>query len=168
MKRSLLNSPAAGFEQPFEMLEACHERVLQRLDLLERLDGHLQQHGADAQAQGAATDLMRYFDLAAPHHHEDEERHVLPRLRAGGLAALADRLAAEHRRMHAGWLALRPALRAVQSGQALHLDDAWRAWAALYRGHIEAEEGVAFPAARGASSAADRQAMGQEMAQRRR
>lgn len=168
MSRALLNSPAVGFEQPFEMLQACHERVLQRLDLLQRLAEHLQQHGADHQAQGAAADLLRYFDHAAPHHHEDEERHVLPRLRATGHSALAERLAEDHGRMHAGWLALRPFLLAVQAGQASKLDEGWRDWAALYRRHIEAEETSAFPAAQAACSASESQAMGEEMAQRRR
>lgn len=168
MNGPLLNSPSVGFEQPFEMLQACHERVLQRLELLERLDAHLLSHGADAQAQGAASDLLRYFDLAAPHHHEDEERHVLPRLRAQGHVLLADRLAAEHREMHAGWLALRSALLSVQCGQTVALSGNWRDWAALYRRHIEAEEGDAFPIARAASGDLERNAMGQEMAARRR
>lgn len=38
---------------------------------------------------------------AGPAHHEDEERHVLPRLRATGAQALADRLAADHAEMTA-------------------------------------------------------------------
>lgn len=168
MSRSLLNSPAVGFEQPFEMLRACHERVLQRLDLLERLDAHLRQHGADAQAQSAASDLLRYFDLAAPHHHEDEERHVLPRLRAQGQAALADRLEGEHRLMHAGWQALRSTLQPVQNGEMSVLVEGWRDWAAMYRRHIEAEEGEAFPSCLAASSDAEQRAMGEEMAARRR
>ena len=61
------------FEQPYEMMEACHERVHRMLALLERLREHLPLHGADAQAQQAARDIMRYFDQAAPQHHTDEE-----------------------------------------------------------------------------------------------
>lgn len=37
------NTPAVGFEEPFAMLEACHERVQRTLDLLQRL---LQDHAA--------------------------------------------------------------------------------------------------------------------------
>jgi len=41
---SLLATPAVGFEQPFEMLAACHERVNRMLALLERLREHLPGH----------------------------------------------------------------------------------------------------------------------------
>ena len=79
---SLVASPAAGFEQPFEMLVACHERVHRMLALLGRLREHLHGHGPDTQAQQAARDVMRYFDQAAPLHHQDEELHVFPPLLA--------------------------------------------------------------------------------------
>ena len=82
--RTLFPGPGAGFEEPFEMLEACHQRVHRMLGLMQRLAAHLGETGADANAQQAARDVMRYFDLAAPAHHEDEERHVLPLLRRAG------------------------------------------------------------------------------------
>ena len=75
---------AAGFEQPFEMLSACHDRVRRSLALLGRLCEHVEVHGTDAQACQAAADVLRYFSLAAPAHHEDEERHVVPALYARG------------------------------------------------------------------------------------
>ena len=50
---TLFSSPAAGFDEPFAMLHACHERVERSLALLERLTAHLAQHGADAQARDA-------------------------------------------------------------------------------------------------------------------
>ena len=65
--KTLNSSPAVGFDQPFEMLEACHERVERSLGLLLRLAEHLVSHGADEQARDAARDVLRYFDLAAPH-----------------------------------------------------------------------------------------------------
>lgn len=97
----LYAGPAVGFEQPFEMLLACHERVQRSLDLLLRLQAHVARHGADDEARDAARDVLRYFDIAGPHHHQDEEQHVLPRLRAAGQAALAQRLAADHTEMTA-------------------------------------------------------------------
>ena len=87
-KDLLHSAPAVGFEQPFEMLEACHDRVRRSLDLLARLIVHVDRHGHDTQSRSAARDVLRYFDLAAPHHHEDEERHVFPRLLASGDDAL--------------------------------------------------------------------------------
>ncbi|MDO8419277.1 MAG: hemerythrin domain-containing protein [Rubrivivax sp.] len=164
--------PGAGFEEPFEMLEACHQRVLRMLDLTQRLAAHLREAGADASAQQAARDVMRYFDLAAPAHHEDEERHVLPRLRQGGRAALADRLHADHTQMSATWATVRADLQRVADGtwQLAELDAAvarWQAMAVHYRAHIEAEESAAYPAVRDATDAAARRDMGDEMARRR-
>lgn len=161
--------PAVGFDQPFDMLLACHERVQRSLDLLLRLQAHAARHGADTQARDAARDVLRYFDLAGPKHHEDEERHVLPRLRAAGREALAQRLADDHAEMTRQWAALRPALAGLAAGEATPLDaDACQAYAALYAEHMRAEEGEAFPlAARGLADDA-LAAMGSEMAARRR
>ena len=96
-------APAAGFEQPFDMLAACHERVERMLQLLERLAAHLPGHGCDRAAIDAAHDVMRYFDLAAPAHHLDEELHVLPALRRAGDDAFAAQLEQEHRELQRRW-----------------------------------------------------------------
>ncbi|RTL39514.1 MAG: hemerythrin domain-containing protein [Burkholderiales bacterium] len=160
--------PAVGFDQPFEMLLACHDRVRRSLDLLLRLQSHVAGRGADPEAREAARDVLRYFDLAGPKHHEDEERHVLPRLRACGQAALADRLAADHAEMGRQWTALRPALLAVAAGEGAGLDEhACRAYAALYAAHMAAEEAEAFPQAAADLTAEAEAAMGAEMAARR-
>jgi hemerythrin-like domain-containing protein len=165
---SLHAGPAAGYDNPFEMLTSCHERVERMLGLLERLGEHVGRHGADANARSAASDLLRYFDLAAPHHHEDEERHVFPRLVADGHAPLAERLRGEHRRMDQQWRAMRGPLLALAEGQApaaglLEID----AFTSLYRLHIAAEEAHAYPLARPKLDAGALQEMGSEMARRR-
>jgi hemerythrin-like domain-containing protein len=164
-------APAAGFDQPFEMLEACHERVQRMLKLLERLAEHLPVHGCDAQAADAARDVMRYFDTAAPAHHEDEERHVLPLLRAAGDEAFAAQIEQEHHELHRQWAALRRTLAEVAAGTWVSAGPAdfipWQQYAALYRAHAAAEEAIAFPAARAALDADAQRAMGREMAGRR-
>ena len=165
-------SPAAGFEQPFEMLRACHERVQRMCALLLRLQQHLTTHGVDSQARQAATDVLRYFDTAGPAHHEDEERHVLPWLRAQGHGDWADRLAQDHHLMGLQWAQIRPALLQVESGTwapdaATRASTAWPAYAALYAAHIEAEENQAYPAAEAALTSAACATMGLEMAARR-
>lgn len=146
-------SPGAGFEQPFEMLAACHERVERMLDLLVKLRRHLQAHGADEQARQAARDVMRYFDLAAPLHHQDEEIHVFPVLMARGdaaLSALVQRLLRDHRDMESAWTRVRAVLDAVAGGldalddrQVSALDD----FAALYARHLRDEDSTAYPGA---------------------
>ncbi|MCZ8253173.1 MAG: hemerythrin domain-containing protein [Hylemonella sp.] len=170
------NSPAAGFEQPYEMLAACHERVQRTLDLLDRLIAHVAQTGHDAQSRSAAADVLRYFDRAAPLHHQDEELHVFPTLLAGGdaaLQAMVHRLQAEHREMETLWAALRPTLlRWCEADGSDAPDATLRAHAArfaqLYAGHIPVEETLVFPGAQAGMAAAQQTAMGEEMQARRR
>jgi hemerythrin-like domain-containing protein len=172
--RSLRPAPAAGFEQPFEMLEACHQRVRRMLTLLARLRAHMSGHGADEQARQAARDVMRYFDLAAPQHHRDEELHVFPRLLAQGdpeLTKAVRRLQQDHLAMESRWVVAREVLSRIASGelQLLARDDdaALDEFAGLHAGHLAAEEEIAYPQARALMDAGDLEQAGQEMARRR-
>jgi hemerythrin-like domain-containing protein len=171
---SLRPAPAAGFEQPFEMLEACHQRVQRMLTLLARLRAHLRDHGADVQAQQAARDLMRYFDLAAPQHHRDEELHVFPRLLAQGdpgVTKVVGRLQQDHLAMESQWAAARLVLSRISTGELRQLagtdDAALDAFSGLYGEHLAAEEEIAYPRAKALMDAADLEQAGQEMARRR-
>jgi hemerythrin-like domain-containing protein len=168
----LTAAPAAGFEQPFAMLEACHERVHRMLALLARLREHLRMHGADDQARQAARDVMRYFDQAAPQHHRDEELHVFPPLLARGDAAtvaVVQRLQADHVRMESGWAAAREVLQGVVEGRAPvgAQEAALAGFAGLYDQHIVDEEKIVYPAAQAVLDAAEVQAIGEEMMRRR-
>lgn len=171
---SLISSPAAGFDQPFEMLSACHERMQRMLVLLQKLREHMAQHGGDEQARLAARDVGRYFDQAAPHHHRDEELHVFPPLIAQAdpsTLALVGRLQHDHLLMESRWVQARRVLAQVAEGnlQQLSLQDrvALEAFAGLYADHLLAEEQVAYPAAAALIEPAGVAAMGQEMARRR-
>ena len=171
---SLISGPAASFEQPFEMMCACHEKMQRTLALLERLRVHLGEHGADEQARQAASDVMRYFDKAAPQHHRDEELHVFPPLLAGNDPAtktVVDRLRQEHVQMEARWEAARAVLAAVADGELPLLGAAGHAaldaFSGLYADHIAAEEQIAYPAAAALLDSAAVTAMGREMAARR-
>lgn len=169
-----VDTPAVGFEQPYEMLGACHDRVRRSLDLLQRLFEHVARQGHDDSSRAAANDVLRYFDLAAPLHHEDEELHVFPRLLAAGdpaLAALVALLQDEHLRMALGWAALRGPL-ASWTGSAPAGVDELRgliaAFSALYTEHLVAEDERVFPAAAALTAPAEVAAMAAEMAARRR
>jgi hemerythrin-like domain-containing protein len=167
-----MHAAAAGFDEPFALLAGCHERVRRSLDLLQRVSDHVARLGADAQAQAAARDVLRYFDLAAPAHHEDEERHVLPLLQASGdvaLARAAERLRRDHDAIRAAWQVLRPLLLEL-ADEARCADGAALAFAAarfvqVHDGHLELEDELVFPAA--ARMHPDVAAMGREMAARR-
>jgi len=170
-------SPAAGFEAPFEMLTACHERVERTLSLLERLQRHVLEHGCDAQARQAIADVLRYFDMAAPLHHQDEELHVFPALLAGtdtDAADVARQLIAQHRQMERLWATMRVVLADLLacevsppescSGLQPELVDTF---CLAYRAHIRLEEDTAYPAARTLLAAGQLNIMGDDMRQRR-
>jgi len=171
------SAPAAGFEAPFEMLATCHDRVERMLALQAKLQRHLLDKGCDEPARQAARDVMRYFDIAAPLHHQDEELHVFPPLLAGpdtALRELVQRLTHDHRRMETAWLEARRTLLAIaespESGwlplapdQAEALDR----FAALYRQHLDDENNTAYPAAQASLSPAAVEAMSEDMMQRR-
>lgn len=169
------SAPAAGFDAPMEMLAACHERVRRSADRLLRIADRAASGRVDVTVRDAARDVLRYFDLAAPQHHEDEERHVFPCVLAGcGDAALRDaveRLQRQHVELHALWAALRGPLQALADGDGAAFDADARAtaarFAALYARHAELEETLVFPAAAARLSADALVAIGTEMAQRR-
>lgn len=165
---------AVGFDTPFEMLEACHERVQRSLDLLQRLIDYLHTHACDDSARQAARDVLRYFDIAAPLHHEDEELHVFPLLLERGtaeVAAIVRLLQGDHVRMETHWKAARGLLQALAQGEI----ECWSAqdeavlarFAQGYDAHIRSEEDVVYPAARALLAPDALQAMGQEMRLRR-
>ena len=168
--------PAVGFEQPFEMLEACHERVHRSLDLLRRIVVHIDSKGHDEQSHSALGDVLRYFDIAGPLHHQDEELHVFPALLAhpdGLVLAAVEQLRADHVRMHGLWIELREVLLgwqgdahagAITEPERRLLGD----FVSSYERHIPLEEAVAYPAARDEFNASDLARIGAEMAARRR
>ncbi len=170
-------TPAVGLEAPFEMLVACHERVQRSLDLMVRLQKHLIDQGQDADARQAARDVMRYFDMAAPLHHQDEELHVFPPLLAGpdaSVHALVKKLLQDHLQMESAWAQARPVLLLVADGPASGWTPltpgqtaALNRFAALYAQHIQDEEGVVYPAAQSTLSQAALQTMSADMMQRR-
>ncbi|WP_338019364.1 hemerythrin domain-containing protein [Paraburkholderia tagetis] len=149
---SLLIKPAPSFDEPVEMLRACHERIAVQCTTLEKLAAHLPSHGADTQAQQAARNIMRYFDLAAPHHHADEEQDLFPVLLGISqrqCSPVGERIASlldEHRSMEASWAQLRTVLADIAEGKTRPLEPVRVAdFAGAYRAHIALEESQIFP-----------------------
>lgn len=166
-------SPAVGFEVPLEMLSACHGRVEAQCAMLRRLVGHVAANGADLSARQAAAAVIRYFTLAAPHHHADEEADLFPALRAAGatgsLLHLMDDLTADHRQLEQYWAGLHAALEALAAGQlpGPSWDTEVERFTALYEAHIAREEADLLPAARQCLQAEALDAVGRAMRQRR-
>lgn len=75
---SLLPSRAPDFNQPLELLKACHEKIRFHLDLLIRLCEYLKNNPVDTDALETAKQIHRYFSSSAKLHHEDEDENLFP------------------------------------------------------------------------------------------
>jgi hemerythrin-like domain-containing protein len=165
-------SPGAGFDEPIEMWLACHERVRRFARLLGRLVHHVSQRGADDESREAATAIRRYFNEAAPRHHEDEEVDMFPLLRERGadptVLEVLYRVEADHVAMAGLWRQLDAVLARISAGEPAVPDEALVAqFAAMYDAHIDAEENILLPALRRVVAAAEWNAIGRAMAERR-
>lgn len=160
----------ADFDHPLDMLGECHERIEERCALLHRLAAHLAANGCDEQARQAAANVVRYFDTAGEHHHEDEEKDLFPRL-VGAVpeaGALVHTLKREHGEMRTAWQALRVPLAAIAAGGGAALDAAQvERFTTLYRAHIAREEAELLPLAARVLDADTLREIGAAMAQRR-
>lgn len=168
-------TPAAGFDQPIQMWLACHERILRMLALLVRLQEHIAGGGAQESSRVTATSILRYFDEAAPRHHEDEEIDLFPRMLArlkdgeleqisGAIGALQD----EHVLLSNAWQELRQGLIAIEAGTDHRLDDqATTQFVQSYRQHVEDENKILLPAFQRVFDQPELAAIGFAMASRR-
>ena len=167
--RPQLQPVAPSIDDPIELLQACHDKVRRFAGLTVRLRAHLADRGADDQAQEAAKSILRYFDVAAPLHHEDEDMDLFPALRALGqtdLNARIDELQAQHDSLGRLWQALRPWLMAVSAGQTHEIPAEADDFAMAYPAHAAREESEIYPAA-SQLSAATVQRISEAMVRRR-
>lgn len=137
-------------EHPLELLFACHDKVRHFTALAGRLALHVSHQGADAEAQQAAANILRYFDLALPKHHADEEEDVFPALRAlqdMRLTQALDSLLREHERLDAYWQVVQPWLTRIAQGEAPAASPlVLPRFVAEYQAHAEREERDVFSA----------------------
>ncbi|MCA1979764.1 MAG: hemerythrin domain-containing protein [Thiobacillus sp.] len=171
MTASLLGAAAPGFDAPLDVLAACHARIARQCDTLEKLLNHLPEHGADTQARQAARAVLAYFDTAAVHHHDDEERNLFPLLEAAGAPGacdLVETLTLEHEEQARLWRVLRGQLAAIAAGEAAVLDEALtHRFVASNRSHLEFENAHVLPLARATLDAVALRRLGRAMAARR-
>lgn len=160
-----------SFDDPLAVLRACHERMLEHCDLLERVIAHVADKGPDMEASSAAAKVYRYFSSAAKHHHEDEEQDLFPKMaqQSMKIADLVFGLRKEHERLDALWAALAPALRKVQDIEGNH-DFAQQAaeFCQLTRAHVQKENHDFLPLVGHIMSDKQLKEIGQEMEKRRR
>jgi hemerythrin-like domain-containing protein len=136
-------------DDPMALLRACHEKVVRFTQLAQRLQAHVAAQGADAQAREAATAVLRYFTLAAPLHHADEDDNLFVALRALGhadLNARIDALQQEHDTLGALWQPVQAWLAQIAQGQApTGSPPDVAGFATRYRAHAAQEEASVYP-----------------------
>ncbi len=159
----------------FHVLDVCHRQTLFTLNRLTDLVSTLTNGGADAQARGVAAEIVQFFSSTARQHHEDEERHVFPKLvlsKDPKIVQAVLRLSQDHNWLEEDWMEISPQLDAVACGLSWYDADILRegveVFAALSRDHIALEESLIYPQARVHLGVGERREMGREMAARRR
>jgi hemerythrin-like domain-containing protein len=170
-----IRQAVADFDHPLQMLTACHDRIRAQCETLRKLAVHLPVHGCDAQAQQAASNVMRYFDSAGRHHREDEEEDLFPLMIAAArgenaerLALLIDKLHREHRELEEAWLKLRETLELIAHGEHAPLDELEVGrFCGMYQVHVVGEEANMLPLAEKILTPEEIAVLGRGMRQRR-
>ncbi len=169
---NLFAEPAASFDDPVALLMACHDRVRHYAGLALKLAEYLPAHGADAQAREAASSILRYFDVAAPLHHQDEEEDLFPLLAERGDATLKQlagvTMFAEHVELAVLWQQVRACLLVIAAGESADLPlELASAFAQRYPAHALLEDEQIYPHAVRLLAPEELAELGRRMAARR-
>lgn len=161
--------PAPTWDEPIDMLYACHGKVKRFCGQLQMLPDYLAEHGFNQAARDAVNQILIYFNRAAPLHHEDEEADFFPTLLQYAPQARADvdELERQHVVLHENWAAMRAELEALLAGNESSLKRSTVArFVDGYAAHIDIEEPL-FDLGRQSIPQPQRQAIGKIMAARR-
>lgn len=169
---NLFAEPAASFDEPIALLSACHDRVRHYAGLALKLAQYLPEHGADQQAREAASSILRYFDVAAPLHHQDEEEDLFPLLAERGddmLKALVGiTMFEQHVELAALWQQVRACLLAIAAGESSDFPLALATeFSQRYPAHALIEDEQIYPFAAQLLSEEELAELGRHMAARR-
>lgn len=139
----------------FDALDACHQQVLETLDVLARMVEQLESKGVDAEVSALARQVHDFFAGTAHQHHVDEERLVFPPLLESGdevLAGHVRRLKQDHFWLEQDWRELDAQIDAIARGLSPNDPEALRLGveiiSALYLDHIDLEESLIYPQAK--------------------
>ncbi|WII92874.1 hemerythrin domain-containing protein [Kingella negevensis] len=166
---NLNNQTTATWDEPIDMLYACHGKVKCFCGQLKMLPEYLAENDVNTPAREAIKQICTYFNQAAPLHHEDEEQNFFPTLLQYAPQAQSDidELNRQHQILHDNWTTLRTQLEALLNGERNDLDlTVLQQFVHGYDVHTAIEEPL-FDLGRQAIPQAERQAIGKIMAARR-
>jgi hemerythrin-like domain-containing protein len=166
--------PGSTLDRPLEHLTACHRRIEQRLDTLERVADHLTDKRREAlEAMGAC---FRFFESNGILHTADEEESVFPRLQRGLCDAerkFLVELEDQHRQADRLYSELKTIAAQLEDGQTVsgELQHRFRTAAGqlaeLYRSHIATEDRTLIALGQRVLSLAELAEISREMKRRR-
>lgn len=170
LKLDSLSAAAPSFDAPLEMLHACHDKVRHFCQQLDALPAYIAANGNSPAVGNTIAGIVRYFEVAGPAHHQDEEDELFPLImaRQPEAAPKIEQLLGEHGYLHARWNAIRDDLNAYAVGTLGTLNAGEiHEFTRLYREHAAREEAWLFPTAGALISEQELHAAGQRMAARR-
>jgi len=174
-----IGAPTHNFTDPTGLLSDCHRRVEMFLGTLEAV-ANVIDRPATEESRGALESALRYFAQAAPKHTADEEESLFPRLRqiqdpeVEAVFSKLEQLEDEHRwaaplhaevdRLGAHYLSSG----SLYSREVSDFRKAVASLASMYKRHISVEDSLVFPLATRVLSGAEKMAIAEEMAGRRK
>lgn len=160
----------ASWEQPIDMLYACHNRVKSFCRQLSILPEYLAKNGVNQAVKNDVQQILTYFNLAAPLHHDDEEKDFFPALLKYAPQAQKniDELEQQHVVLHSNWDNLSEKLALLLKGEIEQIDsELIQQFIAGYDVHIALEEPL-FELGKQYIPQTELDAMGKIMAARRK
>lgn len=157
------------WDEPIDMLYACHGRVKQFCRQLQLLPDYIAQHGLNQAVKNDVRQILNYFNQAAPLHHDDEEKDFFPALiqKLPETQKAIDELEMQHEALHQNWYELREKLEALLAEKITNIDpELIQRFVAGYDLHISIEEPL-FELGREHLVADELASMGKIMAERR-
>ena len=114
----------ASWNEPIEMLYACHGKVKRFCRQLTILPDYLEKHGCNQVVKNDVQQILNYFNQSAPLHHNDEEKDFFPLLVKYVPEAQKDidELERQHVTLHDNWAKLSEQLESLLDGERNNVD----------------------------------------------
>lgn len=158
------------WDEPIDMLYACHGKVKNFCRQLQLLPDYLDKNGVNQAVKNDVQQILNYFNQSAPLHHDDEEKDFFPALikQRPEAQTEVDLLEAQHIELHRNWDELSTQLVALLHGEIQQIDrELIKRFVAGYDQHIAIEEPL-FELGRAHLSQEELNSIGKIMADRRR
>lgn len=114
----------ASWNEPIEMLYACHGKVKRFCRQLTILPDYLAKNGCNQAVKNDVQQILNYFNQSAPLHHDDEEKDFFPLLVKHVPEAQKDidELERQHVTLHDSWTKLSEQLQALLKDERENID----------------------------------------------